>query len=387
MVTVPHDLDAEAAVLGACMVNSGWREQALAVLTRDDFYSTPFASVFGAIMELHAKGEPADHTAVMFQTDMPKERLLAIQASAPLSIRTPLELVADLAARRRLMGIGELTAAKAADRDVDIAETITDLQAATEEVRLPLDQFVPSKDALELLDGTDEYDWIVPRLLEAGDRVIWTAGEGVGKSELQLQLACMLASGLHPFARHQIRRLRVLLVDLENSERQLRRRIRKLLELCGDNYQGGLRITEPRAAGIDLRNPRDFRWLDRHCEQVQPELLVLGPLYKAFRTHGRESKSDETAAEEAAYAIDKIRQRYGCAVSIEAHSPHGEGNDRAGLRPIGASLWMRWPEFGYGLKPIPQERSVELKQWRGARDRDRDFPSTLYVGNRWPWEA
>lgn len=388
MVTIPHDLEAEAAVLGACMVNRAWRDQTLATITAEDFYAPEHSQVFQAVMDLHASGEPADHSAVTFRTSLPKEKLVRLQASAPLSLAAPLSVVADRAARRRLIGLGSAVVERAADLTADVGITVGALQRETETVRLPVDQFTPARDASDLIaEPDDEYDWIVPRLLEAGDRIIWTAGEGVGKSEMQLQLAVMLAAGIHPFARYDIRRLRVLIVDLENSERQLRRRVRRLVEKAGDRYRGGLKITEPRMAGIDLRDLRDFRWLDRHCEQVRPELLVIGPLYKAFRVRGGEKKTDETAAEEAAFALDKLRQRYGCAVSIEAHSPHGDHGDRDGLRPYGASLWMRWPEFGFGLKPVPGEKEVDVKQWRGMRDRDRDWPTKLYVGNHWSWEA
>lgn len=385
---IPQDLDAERAVLGAAMVNRAWREEVLRSLAAEDFHAPFHQQTFAAMVTLHGAGDPIDHDSLHYATTLDDGRLLEIQCSAPLALGPALKRVQDDAARRRLMALGTEIIDRASDQAFAPAETVATVERLLTDVRLPADSFTPAIDAADFVAVEDEvYDWVIPGLLEATDRVIWTAGEGVGKSELQLQLAVTVASGIHPFTRVPMKRRRVLLVDIENPERQLRRRVRTMLERAGDAYQGGLKLTEQRSAGIDLRDPRDFRWLDRHCELEKPELLVIGPLYKTFRVKGRESKTDETAAEEAAYALDRLRQRHGCAISIEAHSPHGDSNDRAGLRPYGASLWMRWPEFGFGLKPVPAAREVEVKSWRGMRDREREWPERLFVGTRWPWEA
>lgn len=388
---IPHDTDAELAVLGACMVNRAWRETALSTLTTDDFYTPEHRAIFLAITRLHAAGEPADPGAVGLVVGAKKDLVLAASASAPLSITTPLAVVADRAARRRLLEVAEQIADRAQTLDDDPADIVASLERAAESVRLPVESSPPPLELdafLEIDDPAD--DFVIPKCLARGDRLMLTSGEGVGKSELQLQMAVMVASGVHPFYGYGMRAARVLVVDLENSARQLRKRLPRLRHLAGDQYRGLLRI-ETRGAGINLRDPRDARWLDEKLEQTGAELLVIGPLYKMFRAKGSESKADETAAEEAAYAIDRLRIRHNVAVSIEAHSPHGHQGDRENYRPIGASLWLRWPEFGLALKPVAGDgpQRVDLKHWRGARDRDRSWPSGLIAGGsgRWPWLA
>ena len=42
-------------------------------------------------------------------------------------------------------------------------------------------------------------DWVIPALLERGDRLIWTGFEGLGKSVITRQLAVCAAAGVHPF--------------------------------------------------------------------------------------------------------------------------------------------------------------------------------------------
>ena len=65
------------------------------------------------------------------------------------------------------------------------------------------------------------------------------------------------------------------------------------------------------------------------------------------------------------------------------------GDGERNVRPIGASLWLRWPEFGYGLRPAsgfdPAERLVDFVGWRGDRD-VRNWPKQLRAGSLWPWE-
>ena len=59
------------------------------------------------------------------------------------------------------------------------------------------------------------------------------------------------------------------------------------------------------------------------------------------------------------------------------------------MRPTGTSLWLRWPEFGYGIRAAdgydPMNRVVDFVAWRGDRA-ERDWPTQLRSGGTWPWE-
>jgi replicative DNA helicase len=49
------------------------------------------------------------------------------------------------------------------------------------------------------------------------------------------------------------------------------------------------------------------------------------------------------------------------------------------VEPEGSALFLRWPEFGYGLrrsKDDPNEQA-DVVSWRGAREA-RDWPGTLF---------
>lgn len=397
---IPHDLDAERAAIGGCLLERSAREYATSTLTLQSFYDVKHQAVWAAVTFLAGSGKPVDVTTLSAEMERQKTLtkvggrgfLLQLHSEgSTLGVRAHVDIVAERAARRQLIALADNLRDRAGELDDDPGDIVRDFERSAETVRLPVESTPPPReldDFLAIEDPPD--DFIIPKCLARGDRLMLTSGEGIGKSELQLQMAVMLASGIHPFYGYGIRAARVLVVDLENSDRQLRKRLPRLRSLAGDHYRGLLRL-ETRGAGINLRDPRDVRWLDEKLEQTGAELLVIGPLYKMFRAKGNESKADETAAEEAAYAIDRLRVRHNVAVSIEAHSPHGHQGDRENYRPIGASLWLRWPEFGIALKPVPGEGPlrVDVKHWRGARDRDRSWPSGLITGGigRWPWLA
>ncbi|MCL5460050.1 AAA family ATPase, partial [Loigolactobacillus coryniformis] len=80
-----------------------------------------------------------------------------------------------------------------------------------------------------LSTGIAPYDWLVPGFLERGDRLIVTAGEGGGKSTWLRQTALQVACGVHPWDPNVIVPARnVAIIDLENSQRQVSRRLAEM---------------------------------------------------------------------------------------------------------------------------------------------------------------
>lgn len=243
-------------------------------------------------------------------------------------------------------------------------------------------------DLWEFLDTPDdEYDWLVPGLLERGDRLILTGFEGLGKSMLGRQMAVTIAAGIHPF-RHgaRIEPKKVLLIDCENSERQSRRRFRPLAN-ASNRFErrvpaGGMRLIH-RPSGLDLTRDEDAEWLMERVTAHQPDVLFIGPLYRLHNAN----MNEELPTRRVLTVLDKARTAVNCALIIEAHAGHGEYGKNRSVRPTGSSLLMRWPEFGYGIAPSDDTgRKVDFKQWRGPRD-ERDWPERLMWGdpNGWPW--
>jgi hypothetical protein len=221
----------------------------------------------------------------------------------------------------------------------------------------------------------EPYDWLVPGLLERGDRLIVTGPEGGGKSTLLRQLCVQLAAGIHPFGGPDFKPVRVLLLDVENSERQVRRQLRPLhLALGGRDLPLYVGV---RPQGLDLLFPEDGKKLINVVQSVRPDLIVGGPAYKLA---GGDPTEESTARFVAGF-FDRLRHDYGLGLILEAHSPYANGTAKRPIRPYGASLWSRWPEFGIHLS-----KEGEVNHWRGPRD-EREWPALLQRGGAWPWTA
>lgn len=235
---------------------------------------------------------------------------------------------------------------------------------------LDLDAFLSEPDP--------EYDWLIPGLLEHGDRVILTGQEGKGKSTLLRQICVQTSSGIHPFTLEEIAPKRSLLIDVENPRRLIRRQLRPLRLSAGKRLVPGFMIPVTWGEGIDLTHTEDVERLAHLLDILGTDILVIGPSYKLA---SGDPNTEETA-KTVTSVLDELRIRYGFALILEAHQPYAAtaGAKRA-ERPYGASLWSRWPEFGLHLAD-----GGELRHWRGDRDQ-RDWPKALKRGGTWPWTA
>ena len=142
-----------------------------------------------------------------------------------------------------------------------------------------------------------------------------------------------------------------------------------------------------RPGGVDLRKRSDRRQFEEVLRQHRPELVCLGPLYKAFRR--RAGETDEQAAAEMQEILDDLRTRYGFALVMEHHAPKAQGGVRD-LAPFGSSLWLRWGEIRMSLTPPDKSfpvRSLELLPFSGSRV-EHGWPDRIdRSGNGLPWRG
>lgn len=256
--------------------------------------------------------------------------------------------------------------------------------------KIKLDKIVPVRRWDDFVaEGDAEYDWLVPGILERGERVIVVAAEGVGKTYLARQVAICCAAGIQPFTQSTMPPIRTLSIDLENPERIIRRTTRDLL----GKVQLSSKLREVHAylwtvpAGLDLLNAADRDLFEAALEEAKPDLLVMGPLYKAFVDQGVRS-SDQVALELVKY-LDEVRVWFGCGLWLEHHAPLGSGMSSRDLRPFGSSVWSRWPEFGLSLSvDVTAEEAFcyRVGHFRGPRD-ERHWPVRMRRGKFLPFEV
>ena len=300
--------------------------------------------------------------------------------------------VRDGALRYRLgLMVGQMHQ-RISDTSTPVADSVSDMLAALTQIRdgATGGTTLAAKTLGEILATEDEpEDWVIPGLFERGDRLILTGYEGLGKTTWLRQIGICAAAGLNPVTLDPLdRQIRVLFVDVENSERQWRRETRGIAVAAERGGLGSPRdyVHVHTGARMDLRKDRDLGLVHRLVDQYQPEILVIGPLYR-LTPNG--INNDEEAAPLIA-ALDTLRDR-GLVLAMEAHAPKGSMGER-NLAPRGSAALMGWPEFGFGLAPQDKDetgriQTAEVVRWRGDRDRGRQWPKMLWAGGPFPWTA
>jgi replicative DNA helicase len=405
--TPPNDRNAEAALLGWIMMAGRIPEEAEA-LKPDHFYYPGHMDVWKAITDLAKAKTPPDIYAVEAKLT---ERGQLVKLSGRNSTGTSalhdmvsgvpgwpptlVELIIDRYTRRELIEEGDRIA-----RDARLEETPSDQQVEAAEKRLSalagsrvvdqVDTLLPLGDFLGV--EAPEPEWVMPGYLCRDERLMLTGPEGLGKSTLTRQLAMCAAAGMDPFTGHfGPPPMTVLVVDVENSVYVMKQRFREISQAI--NAHGG--IIEPgrlwidrRPAGMDLSKPPDRRWLRQRMRAVNPDILVIGPAYKLIDARGRDSHEDIAA--DLATPLDEMRTEVNCALILEAHAAKAIVNGKRTLEPIGSSYWMRWTDFGYGIRPAGGQegkarRQVEFEEWKGPRD-PRRWPEEMVSGGvGLPW--
>lgn len=362
---------------------------------------------YGRVMDMYAVASAvADHTGTDSQADEAHRYVheLAITAPPAASWSYYVEQALDTMHLRELLGFGhrltQLAEQGVAGADLD--EVVKRAREALDGIqdRRGLGGAQPPISLQELLDQEDEpHDWLVPGLLERMDRLMLTGFEGTGKSYLLAQIGLTIAAGLHPFTGKLLNHngFRVLVLDCENSSAQIRRRYRNAAGVVNRlrirqgvdpiDWSTHMRLNI-KPDGINLGDPREIARVEQAIAATRPDLVVGGPLYKMHRAN----LNDETAARDLVGVLDDLRGRYRFTLVLEAHVGHvGENQGGRKLRPTGSSLFLRWPEFGYGVRAFDPEAAeehpstVQMVAWRGSRD-ERDWPGLLsHSSTELPW--
>lgn len=397
----PHDIAMEAATLGAMMSSPAVADQIRRQLVSSDFYRPANQLVFETIIKVMDAGLTPDALIVMdtMSTDGTISRiggavyLHTLLAACPLAASGGYyaEAVRRHAVTRRLRVAAKriLQATEAADLPDPSALTeqaLRDIEAVRRDggtgsvTALRIDKFMAA-------GGDTEYDWVIPGLLERGDRFVLTGAEGGGKSELFRQMAVQAAAGLHPFSLVRVPPVRCLYLDCQDGPAQARRKFTPLLARaasCDQPVDPEMLWVECRADSVDLATDRSVSWMLEQVTAIKPDITFIGPLVKLAP---RALNSDDEAAPVIA-ALDMIRARGSCVV-LEAHAGHGIGpGGRRDVRPRGSSAFLGWPEFGYGLRwnddATRMCRVMDVVAWRGDRD-ERSWPEKLTSAGFWPW--
>ncbi|MFI0775592.1 replicative DNA helicase [Streptomyces sp. NPDC021212] len=192
----PQDLDAEQSVLGGMLLSKDAIADVVEVLQGNDFYRPAHETVYQAILDLYAKGEPADPITVAAELTKRGEiarvggasYLHTLVQSVPTAANAEYyaEIVHERAVLRRLVEAGTRITQMGYAADGDVDEIVNNAQAeiyAVTEARTSED-YLPLGDIME--GALDEIEAI-------GSRSGQMSGVPTGFTDLD-----SLTNGLHP---------------------------------------------------------------------------------------------------------------------------------------------------------------------------------------------
>lgn len=352
---VPHDLDAERAVLGACLISRTAVDDALDQgLQTADFWSPAHGHVWAAIIELRGNGEPVDVVAVA--AELRASGLLdvvgggagvsaiAADTAATSSVAHHAGVVIELAIRRRVWKAAGEIRDVARDLTLDIGDVVAradqHLTNATAEAPTAARALTVHWVHDTVLQPAPVDDDLVAGILAPGEITGIGANRNVGKSWIVMNLADLCARGQGLFLGElPIRRpARTLLCHGEMNQRGAHGRWHHLTGDAappagvGETFdQWRLRVVERRTmtfhAGGSQSDRRYDVALDSTLERTIAEhgidVLIIDP-WRVYYA-GSENSSDEVEA-----ALDKLRAlavAHQLAVVIVHHLRGGTDGD------------------------------------------------------------
>lgn len=247
---VPHDLEAEASVLGAMLLSRDAIATALETCGEADFYKPAHATIFAAISSLYGRGEPSDPVTVADELRRAgrlddvggSAYLVELQATTPTisNVARYARIVEEHALLRRLISVAQGVADLAYEMPEDVTEALDRAETMVFEVaqRKQSDTMAPLKDLLgQALDNLEAlydrgeavtglptgYHDLDERLsgLQPSNLLIVGARPGMGKTSFALGLAAHAAME---------KREPVLVFSLEMSHLELTQRL-----LCAES--------------------------------------------------------------------------------------------------------------------------------------------------------
>lgn len=407
---IPQAVDAEQSVLGAMLISAKALLGAKDTLHAEDFYQPRNKLIFAAICDMTEAGKPAD--AVTVAAELLAQGVIGkvgghaylheLMSTVPTAANWDwyADEVRKTARRRKV--IQACTRAIQAASTPTSDDTFLDVAAAS---ALQIDLVIDEKPEGEPVTGLSTWaefvadnigkqtPTIVPGLINQGDVFMILAPPGAGKTTLSRQVVWTIAAGIHPFDwALRIEPKRTLLIDLEvdptTTAEESEMPLANLRRIAGGDIDDQRAWIWSHPQGLNLRKREDAQLLERVIEQVRPDFVALGSLYKTG-VQARGGESYEVAANEVREVFDRLRRRWRFALWIEHHMPKAQDGGRK-PNPFGSSVWEWWPSHGRVLERCDGKGANTpfrfAQTFRGDRGK-REIPVGFQRGGRLPWTA
>lgn len=389
--SAPHNLEAEKAVLGACMINAAAVDVAAAVVDVADFWRDSHARIWRAILTVQSQGAAVDLVTVRDALAMSGDlesvggpayvavladgvpRSTNVEHYARIVRRTSLQRRAQfLAGRGELEGLaGVVDALHALDPSGSLSGPYPPVDD---------DDWMPA-------DGWPVREWLIPGWLPVGRLGMLSGRGGRGKSRLALQLAARLAAGqndvfvppatpddatavvtmLHPLDRNFVGP--VVYASWEDEREEVGRRLAAMADdglVDVKAVRGQLRFIDLRGVGplwapaaggsghVQTRAAMTATGgrVRATCEALEARLLVIDSLAGAY------AGDENTRALVRAFCADwdAWASATRCTVMLIAHppkAPSGGSAPSVDADYAGSTDWHNAARWRWALEPTP----------------------------------
>ncbi len=329
MDTLPHDDDAEQAVLGALLF-AATPQPPPPFLSPADFYRKRHAAFYAAIQQLATESKPYDPILILerLATRAPVTlddrkalgRILGVGAVSR-NITAYARIVREASIKRLVItAASDLMAQAANGGNLDTVRDCLRASSLTLEAVMATDGTDRPLHALDLadLDHEEPIPWVVQGWAGQNDIVVCGAEGGMGKSILGMELALALATGTKfadtldtyggPY--------RVLMIDEEMAPRLSRFRLRQLIRGRGIENPASLPLRYLSQNSLRLDDPRTRGSLEREIERFRPNWVILDTL---IRFHAFEENSNTEMSRIFNDHLRPLRADHECGFIVHHH--------------------------------------------------------------------
>ncbi len=367
---LPHNLDAERAVLGAALLDNA-ALSAFEIARPTDFFLIQHQKIVQALLLMREQRKTSDLITLSDELERQGELEAAGGAAYVASLVdgvprvTNVEhyarIVAEKARLRVLIHVVDAIERQAFEAHADVDSLAERGLVALSHLRqlragaAGCFRFASSEEFLKR-DCAEARAWLAERLLPARSQTIWQGRPKVGKSHTLLQLAFDLACGLPVFTHFPVRRaVRVAYCEFEEAESLTKARFAAMLRAHGG--QG------PEAANLHLFTRTDLERLKllprellgarlkdfcRAICNAGAELVILVSLRRLLVGDANEPE----VAERFNDALDALETETGAATAL-AHHDRKAPAETAEARGLGSTMFAARADAIFDLNRAP----------------------------------
>jgi hypothetical protein len=305
---LPHNADAERAILGAVLLNGDALDIATSVVSPLDFFVRAHQRIFGAMQLLRARGLPIE-LVLLYDELLNDDEVNALGGAAYLASlcdgvyrKAPVAewatLLRDAAVLRGIATAGQQPVDRALRPGATVREMAQRAQIIANSItpsgELPNTALVSI--TVEELLGKDikPREMLLDPIIPEQGLVMMYSPRGVGKTWVALGIGASVAAGNRFLKWNAPRPRKVLYVDGELPEKTVQKRTAMILDAMEGNSLGPRQFTiitpdEQQRAMPDLGTRQGQNLIEAHLEGI--DLLILDNL-SALRRCGNENEGE-----------------------------------------------------------------------------------------------